>query len=151
MEEKNLNAILKTFLKLFIAVNSLQVYKILKGRGHVYSSHSCSPEPLQSLHFVGVWWPCFFLLLLLWKVGRQEMQGRGGELDKTLGLRPRLSRRVKCWISGSHPTSLPQAKANISKVLLTDTSIPHSLLRNLSFCGLQWNELLPPPTALCLF
>lgn len=31
-------------------------------------------------------WPCFFLLLLLWKVGRsrQEMQGRGGELSSTL-------------------------------------------------------------------
>lgn len=43
-----------------------------------------------------------------------------------------------------------EAKANTSKVLLTDASIPHSLQRKLSFRGLQLKGHSPPPTAFCL-
>lgn len=67
------------------------------------------------------------------------------------GLGKAMRRGMRCWHQPRLPPPLCMSRANISRVLLTGTSIPHSLLRRSSFWGLRLKGQSPPPTALRLF
>lgn len=67
------------------------------------------------------------------------------------GLGKAMRRGMRCWHQPRLPPPLCMSRANISRALLTGTSIPHSLLRRSSFWGLRLKEQSPPPTALRLF
>lgn len=67
------------------------------------------------------------------------------------GLGKAMRRGMRCWHQPRLPPPLWMSRANISRALLTGTSIPHSLLRRSSFWGLRLKGQSPPPTALRLF